>query len=269
MQYIFARNAMILQGLLDRTPVMEPLPGRVNLFDPDQSKNVVYIRDAELTLGDGRLPFAEWTKNINDQLHPGSRIYFSLELGSESFGWRSKDRAERFLFYANDYPRPPESGVYQLVGTDQDVKIYGEKCNLRIMYNPGDEVGTRGWEWNPHTRKNNVSFLIRTNDAFIINVDQISPDDILYYLNNRIARKDYLRMIPLLWGVLDFVKSEREKEKHFVSLVAGRLNVFEGRVWDAVSWWKFKNQWKRSISDDDPKALRMIEKRIRAVSRLV
>ena len=39
-------------------------------------------------------------------------------------------------------------------------------------------------------------------------------------------------------------------------------NKSESEVLAAIDWWKFKNQWKRLIAQDDAKALRMIIKHL-------
>jgi len=292
-QYVFVRNAMILQGLMDRTDILQPTPHRINLLNPDTYAGLVnFVRDGEYTLGDGRLRFSEWLKKINSKLQPGSRVFmdFSAQFQSGYYIGRD-DYKHRFLIYFTEYNTPPlpKPGVYQLSLTDTEARDYDrvpdgtfvdidgkvrqqfkqvavKRRKLRIQYNPKDTVGDTGWSfsaYDPHPRKNRLSFLIYKNDGFIINVDQIDRSDIDYYLSNRIDRSNYLGMIPLLWGLRDFVISEREKEVDFVRLVAGRLGVDEDTVWEAVIWWRIKNKWKRSIRDDDAKALRMIEKRIR------
>jgi len=42
-------------------------------------------------------------------------------------------------------------------------------------------------------------------------------------------------------------------------------NKDEKSVWEAVEWWKYKNKWKRPIEQNDAKALRMIEKRLKKI----
>lgn len=88
----------------------------------------------------------------------------------------------------------------------------------------------------------------------------IKKDDPVY--NNRRDRAHFLRYGLLVWELRDQLLAEKAKEVDFVKLVAGRLDVDESKVWEAVDWWKFKNQWKRAIASDDAKALRMIEKRL-------
>jgi len=48
-----------------------------------------------------------------------------------------------------------------------------------------------------------------------------------------------------------------------LSKKAQRTKATEEDVWEAVNWWKIKNKWKRPIREDDNKALRMIEKRVK------
>lgn len=69
-------------------------------------------------------------------------------------------------------------------------------------------------------------------------------------------------MLPLLETIREARLKEIEWEESFVKLLEGRTRKPEMDIWDAVEWWKLKNKWKRPISQDDEKAIRMIEKRL-------
>lgn len=269
-EYIYRRNALIIQGLLDRTQIFQPLAHECSLFKPDSYPGCFnFVRDDEMTLDDGHLPWKEWKNQINAKIGLGSRIVF-VHPGSLGDGryYSGKDFSDRFVIYSpNDhYPHLPDAGVYQIERVvNEKLHYHSSKPEdlLYFKYNPGDEVlfGSN-WEYDPHPRKNRVTFRVLRDDDFIFNYDQMELADIEYYLSNRRDREDFLRYFTLLWELRDQLQAERAKEVDFVKLVAHRLEVDEAQVWEAVDWWKFKNMWKRAITKDDALALRMIEKRL-------
>lgn len=144
---------------------------------------------------------------------------------------------------------------------------------LVIKYNPKDTL-YGGWgEYDPHERKNRISFIIEPDDEFLLNFDEVSMDDVEFYLDNRLDRRTYLWMMPCLYAIKKHRIAEIEFEKNFVKMMVGQLykqaqkvkvssNDLEKLIWNSISWWKLKNKWKRGIDKDDAKALRMIKSRI-------
>jgi hypothetical protein len=144
---------------------------------------------------------------------------------------------------------------------------------LCIRYNPKDTVGEhsmfRTWDSpEPEERKNNVSWKIYTDDAFIINYDQIIVEDIEFYVNSRVDRASYKHMMPLLWEVRKQLLEEKKSEVDFKKLVQGEVFKLSGtmptdeKVDSEVEKWKTNLKWKRAIHHNDSKALRMIVQRI-------
>ena len=153
----------------------------------------------------------------------------------------------------------PGTGLYTAVpGADGKT----DPDHLRFFYTPGDTIW-RGWGEEDGPRKKRIGFHFDTTE--VLNYDQLELDDLEFYINSRTERQHYLEMMPLLFKLRRERKEELEHEKHFVKLVAQRKNVSEDKVWKAVSWWKFKNKWKRPIAEDDAKALRMIERRLKSI----
>ena len=134
-----------------------------------------------------------------------------------------------------------------------------------IYYNPKDEV--RNWwdRWDDgHVRKKNISFKVRAKDTNVINLDNVSLDDVEFYLNSRVNRRHYLQMIPLLNNLKKFLTAEIERESHFIDLVAAQCpKASRKSIKEAVTWWKLKNKWKRGLNADDSKAFRMITKKLK------
>lgn len=257
---VYKRNAVVMQGLIDRTPVFLPLPVRVNLFDP--SHDGVYIRlirDAEMLLESERERYAEWHARINAQIKVGSRVFVASTNDYWRFGKEFvRDRLVRY-YETGRAPYGPSSGIYQVMGLGDPGS--GGKRPFLILYNPGDEVWYgSGWRYDPHPRKQRLSFRIKPDDEFVLNYDQIEPDDVTHYIGSRIERAHYLDMLPALYGVQEALQAEVERERLFVSLLSGKWGYDEAEVWTGVNWWKLRNTWKRPLAQDDDKALRMIRR---------
>lgn len=147
-----------------------------------------------------------------------------------------------------------------------------KKPFMCIRYNPKDTVGEFSMmgDYDPHERQVAVSWKIYKDDDIIINYDAITIEDIEFYLDSRVDRKDYLYAMPILHEMLKAKQKEVESEKDFVKMIEGQLitlgksqDGLHEEVLGAVKWWKSKNKWKRAISHDDEKALRMIVKKLR------
>ncbi len=268
----YRRNMMIIQGLLDRSDIFHPLAAMINLGDQETYEGaVILIRDDEAALSDGRLTYQEWKAQVNASIRRGSRVLISGDiLSGRRYSYYSSDffRGRMTRYYSRNANTPPwpKTGIYE-VDTYDTTTGYGDKrkavTKLIIRYNPGDEIGFSGWTYDPHQRKNRVSFIIHPDeDSFVLNYDNIGLADVEFYINSRNERRDYLDIIPTLWGIREERLKELEWERHFVNLIADRTGQAENAVWEAVAWWKHKNIWQRPIRQDDAKALRMIERRL-------
>lgn len=270
LEFRFKKTVALLQGLLDRSEALQPLPHEISLFDPDtyQDGSVVFIRDAEPALSDGQETYRAWRARINANISVGSRIYISRirdfnPNSKDDYGyWRS-----RFVFYANWYPSAPEPGVYDVEEMPVRFQSKDWPNSFRVMYNPGDEIWYKKDEYgdvvyDPHNRVRRITFRVMPNDEFVLNYDEIDIPIIDRFIADRNERSHYIAMLPVLYGIRELRLAEKEREAHFVGLVANRLGVTEAAVWQAVDWWKTKNKWKRGLSKDDSLALRMIERRL-------
>jgi len=250
----YLRNALIVQGLIDRTDIFQPLPGgRIDLFAPatfDPGGPVQLIRDAEALLPEGRLSFSDWQKAINAQMQRGSRIVIAAGTDFGYYGSEKKWYAHRFPAYFNYPPEPPRPGVYVVEEKFSEKRDY----DVRILYLPYQYTFAGDW------RTKRVSFRLYRDEY--LNYDGIGLDDIEFYLNNRLERRNYLRVLPLLRELRRARLQEIEAEKAFVALMAQKIGYTEQEIWGGVAWWKFKNIWKRPLTQDDAKAWRMIRARL-------
>lgn len=257
----FKTQALLLQGIFDRTDLMLPLPRPVILTDPADYDHGHFflVRDAESLIADGHLPFKKWRQALNDAADVGSRVVVG------NISWQHQNDNDRFKrYYAGDRTPPaPRRGLYQIEDKGEPSKYGPQYDKLYILYNPGDEIWSRGWtRVEPHDRKNRLSWALRRHDEFWLNYDGLSVDDIEFYLKNRVDREGYLDMMPLLQEVYKQRQIEEPYERDAVTLMASTLDVPEQVVWEAIEWWKTKNKWKRPLMEDDAKAWRMITKRV-------
>lgn len=141
---------------------------------------------------------------------------------------------------------------------------------LCIRYNPKDKIGQfnmyRSWDVEPTERKVNISWKIDPSDAFIINYDALTVEDIDFYLTSRVDRRHYIHMMPLLMEVRKTILKEEKAEVDFRKLISGEVykqsgtHPAEAQIKAAIENWKRNLKWKRAIAHDDSKALRMIVK---------
>lgn len=161
-----------------------------------------------------------------------------------------------------------------------------EKKKVRTMcirYNPGDTVYA-GWGKSfddgayKRDRQVPLTWLIYPHDSFILNYDRISLDDVEFYINDRSTRKDYVKALPLLWTIKKKLLEELEWEKKFVTFTEIEIKNETGidssidlkpYIWKAIDWYKFEvvKVWKRPITSEDAKALRMIKQEAKRVIR--
>jgi hypothetical protein len=132
-----------------------------------------------------------------------------------------------------------------------------ENDKYKIYYLP-HEVIYNGWgDYYGHERKNRKAYWAKGYE--LMNIDTITYEELRYYLNNRLYRKDYLEMIPFLKRIYLYKKEEYDKETPFVKLLMKKTGIDdEKRVREALTWWKIKNKWKRWLETDDAKAYRML-----------
>lgn len=174
----------------------------------------------------------------------------------------------------------PDSKSTEIKTWKKDGREYLEtyKCKFLkrifyIKYNPKDTVYGSWGDYDPYERKKSIGwqFDLRYDD-FIFNYDQISIEDIDFYLDSRADRKHYANMMPILRTWKKHRLEEMKWEKEFVEFIWRRAQEknlvckmgvdFNKLIWSAIDWWKHKNIWKRPITKDDALALRMIERRI-------
>jgi hypothetical protein len=255
----YLRVLLVLQGLLDRTPIFKPMPvERINLCDPVHSYEYVeFIYDAERQLTDGRPLFDEWLADVNDQLEVGHRIMGTFDYRSGISG--NRDRCEDSRIKPEKAGRPG-SNILHTIEKEED------GCFVFRYERVGDRVYDRyGRGRNP---KNRASCWVEKDDNFFLNFDAVELQDLEYYAVHRQSRHLYRDMITLLEEAIKLKKKEVADEEPFRKLLVGvmmktyrvSLDKAEEEVPGLIRWWKFKNREHRALLSDDKLALAMIVK---------
>lgn len=193
--------------------------------------------------------------------------------------WMDEDSTKKKKYFG---------GVWSTYETEKNVKVYKkveikiydengrhkfteEKTKIPVIrYNPGDEV-SHGWYGSEgySERKNRISFKVDLEYDNILNYDGIDLKDVDFYLTNRLERRHYLDMMPILEGIKKMRLEEMEQEKGFIELLKGEILKLgfkdernEKIILDTIEWWKTSNMWKRPIAKDDTLAMRMIKEKV-------
>lgn len=245
----YMRIALFLQGLLDRTPVFFPLPApKINILDRKGAAAWLrFVADAERVLGDGRPSFSAWLADLNARLDVGHRVVGAFH--SYSFGL-GRDEDRKYRITPRGASLPEDYALHTIARRE------GQKWI--ILYEASKYWG------GPMRRR--ASCRLDPHDRFFVNFDLATEEDCAYYLTDRLHRRDYVRMLPLLRRVEALKRREAEAEAPFRLLLAAEisrrhgvdLEEAAGAVGELIRWWKFKVREHRALTSDDSKALRMI-----------
>jgi hypothetical protein len=252
------RIGIFLQGILDRTEIFSPVPLGISIFDTDKSGDFIkFVYDNDNVLTNGMISFNEWKKQTSELIQEGSRVLLVGRFSEKDY----KDRLVRYYSNELSIPDMPNTDIYTVEMTDYNPNSYRDKSKcLCIKYQAGGEVYS--WGRGGTERKNKLTFVIYPSDSFIFNYDQLDINLIDYYLKDRVNRKNYLGMMPILKNIRKLLVIEQEKEHQFALMLQGETGKSLEKISEAVEWWKYKNKWKRYINSDDSKAYRMIKSKL-------
>ena len=241
---------LLIQGLLDRTKVFEPLPSRrINVCDPTED-HVVFVRDMENCLGDGRPSYQDWLHEVNQNIDVGVRI-----AGLYSwYGMRSEEEEGRQRLYPKTANAPEWDQVYTVEGKKHG-RFYFLYHDGRTNYRTFEKVTRRS------------SFVLYPEmDDFYIAFDHADLESLEYYATSRLHRHNYKSVLPMFFQVLKLRQEEEKRDEPFIQLITTQVckthnldrDEAEPLVRKLAVWWKQKNKTHRSLSGDDEKALKEI-----------
>jgi len=252
----YFKVALLLQGLLDRTPVFHPLARPVNVASLDADGDTLrLIFDGDALLGDGRPRFREWLAGVNAGMAVGARIVADFRSSNSLHQYRDDRGGGNSRLSTGNVEFPLSDEIHTLEGR-RDGGFY-------FLYRRRDT----NWRWESDgTFLKRASCVIKPDDCWALCVDEADEADLAYYLSNRMDRPEYLSMVPVLRQAMLLKRREAEEERPFRQLLASQiasthrveLDDAEAPLDALVSWWKHKNRVHRSLLSSDTKALAMI-----------
>lgn len=259
----FMRTALILQGIVDRTALLAPLPAEgISLLQPESydAGHIIVITDAEVALGTGRTPYRQWIVGLNARLRAGMRIVGAFD----SEGWRAhriddKYRSGHYRMSPAD-ANYPASGVVHVIEEKQgsNLIIRWKRTDKRWGYeNEGAGRWARG-PWGEYEYKIRASAKLRPEDDFIIPIDLVTVAELEDYLQARTERQNYVSLVPLIKSAIKAKNEEAAEEAPFRQMLVGALLAdghdlawAEDEIGGLVDWWKLKNRHHRALVSGD------------------
>jgi hypothetical protein len=257
----YMRCALVIQGLLDRTPIFQPFadatpPSVLRPEDYDNGLVQIVSDDETNLLGVGRKPFYEWLRDLNATLRPGMRIIG--DFNTTTFRNTNDYEKQRWQKHSRLTPAtseiPPSNVIHQLKQWRTD---RGER-GLVFSYDRTREDFIREPDGGYTLRapKTKATCIVYPDDRFILPFDLITIPEMQGYLDARTERHAYEVMMPLLRAAIAAKLVEQEEEAPFKDLLTGALakeydvdidDSLREFVDQAVSGWKLANRWHRPL----------------------
>jgi hypothetical protein len=217
------RVAVVLQGLLDRSPALHPHPPW-QLWKPEgfmMGIELVYDNSRVITSGEELPDFEEYRRQLNKSIKRGSMVIGQHQLWRKAEAekenarrdqrrWRSGSSYDRDLEYFTPYgnPGPGEIAEVKSVGRNGTVTFewVRERQSVKWVRDPNrpgymkaDESGI------------NTSFTCKIDDVF--NVSAYTPGDFKMFYKDPRTRANYLKWAPFLLAAEDFHAGKTKKKR--------------------------------------------------------
>lgn len=288
----YMKIGLVLQGLVDRTGVLRPLPNEQVSFLHEASYLAGHIKaltDDELVLTTGQESFQEWRERLLNEMRPGMRIIGAFN----SIAWKDECyEGERGALDTEFEPRvSPKSASHPIDGTPYMIESIAPNGGLKFKYKRTDTItkkrevpsdnplagkpypGKPGYiysltmtEWYEVEPTTRATCTVYPWDEFILPFDLATVEDMRRFLTLRSDRQHYVTMLPLLRSALAAKEAEAEAEAPMRQLLVGALATENGvSVEDAdeeadslILWYKYTNKIHRSLAEDETKAIRLM-----------
>jgi len=252
-QQRYAGGLLVLQGLVQRSTLFDPIDKKADVFSSDMEQHFVCLRNDELNaIGDGRITWKTYRAWLEDQLRPGVRVAFR---GRDSYHDKLEERTG--VKSISDWPDSRE--VYALESGIEG--YYGS--DFSFLYLPDEEVWGN-WYTESSKRTQRVRFGCSAHELWP--VDFIGWRVVRSLVENRAERANYVESFPMIARWYRLKKAEQEREQPFVDLVLSQAGCAEAdrpRAERILRWWKVKTKTHRNLGVDEAKALRMCVQALR------
>jgi len=262
----YLRGLIVIQGLLDHTPVFHPLPERIVVFDTAcVERTMRLIRDDEpaLVADTSLMDWYGYEKWLQEQVRVGARV---LWIKQPYYGSKGENPLYEATGIKSVCSWPDPSEIFTI---DEAIETKWGRGNWKFKYNPGDTIYPKD-RWSneePHERTRRVSFRAYSDE--VISFDAISLRYLKHLLLDRSQRAHYMSALPMLYRWWNKAKAEFQHEEPFIKLVLAQAGIAHddparqnevARCRRLVRWWKLRTKEARTLQKDEPKALRMILK---------
>lgn len=274
----YMRIMLVLQGIIDRTPVWHPLPefgvNLLSLADQDAGKIVLWQDDEEsIQITDGREDFRSWQARLNKMLRPGLRVIGDWDTSGFSELAQSESGAFR-----HSHPRLYPPSVNSRPAKNVPHLIEGRRDGgFVIRYQRADTVWRRdvpvpdkpGYVYrglSDAPPRQRASCIVMASDSWVLPFDLVSVADLEYYLASRDNRsKHFLSMVPTIKAALAAKADEASTEAPFRELIGQELiaagadpDTIAKLVDELVHWWKIAHTWARPLNGEPAHEARAI-----------
>lgn len=282
----YVRNFLLIQGIVSRTNIFDFVPASFNIFDNDHKDefvNYVYDDDKSKLLSDGVMPFNAWVMQINENLRRGKKIIFF----ATEYNTHDVDFKYRFKLDIDSYHRiSPPDGIYTikseiikdkqrkeilidereyLLNPKKYDKVWGSGAKVEngvryvrcrdqsdegIIETQKEEFYITFFQDNRYEKyyKQHIRFIIRPTDTFFICYENIEDSVLDYYLTNREARREYLKVLPLLGKFKDIKTTDNEIKAFYVDMLLSKISDIKldkksklAYIEQAIDKWKYGN----------------------------
>lgn len=189
---------LVLQGLLDRSPVLHPHPPWLLWTASGFSAALNLVFDDSRTLPAGAKPdFETYCAKLNASLKEGSitvgqeDAWERVEAVKENERERARHRGHERYYEPSHYRPPGNPGPGKLARVTKVAKRSGV-----ITYEWLRERQTPRDPWRDDPKEIHCSF--RMNIGGVLNVDAYKPGDYKIFFNDPRTRADYLKWAPML-----------------------------------------------------------------------
>jgi hypothetical protein len=216
----YNKIALVLQGLLDRSPVLHPHPGW-KIFLPEAFEagvKLVYDADRAITAGDAP-DFEAYRAQLNKSLHVGSytvgqqKAWMSIEAEKYNERYQDSDRFTRTYYQPSGNPGPGLiSKVAGMAKGNTACRFVWKRERLR------EKRDRWGYTVEDDGKGIPCSVVIPMNE--LLNVSAYIPGDFKQFFDDPRTRQDYLEWAPLMLAAEDWyaerrgiVKRKKSKKK--------------------------------------------------------
>lgn len=233
------RLVLVLQGLLDRSPVMHPHPPW-RIWENDgfnAALHLVYDNGRAITPGDAP-DFEAYRARLNASIEVGSltvgqeEAWERIEAEKENAKDKEGRSVPRYRYRPHSNPGP---GTVAKVA---EVKKRGKACvfawtrkknNGRKVWVPKPDQP--GWGWNRKVY-DDMQVKVTISTGKVLNVSAYTPGDFHQFFDDPRTRADYIRWAPLLLVAEDF-HGGKVKERRSDPMPDGsmRCGGFAGHCW--------------------------------------